>query len=36
MFASGEAAQHNAGEGEEGHQVARQDHGPGSPGVVGE
>ena len=36
MFAGGEAAQHNAGEGEEGYQVARQDHGPGSPGVVGE
>ena len=36
MFPSGEAAHHQAGHWEEGHQVARDEHGPGSPGVVGE
>ena len=36
MFSSEKTAQGDAGDGEEGDQVAGEDHEPGPPGVVGE
>ena len=36
MFPSEKTSQGEAGDGEEGHQVAGEDHEPGPPGVVGE